>query len=206
MPGRLHYLALGDSYTIGEGVPRCLGWPAQLRGLLDDDGLQLQPAQIIATTGWTTDELHAGIDAQPLQGPYDLVTLLIGVNNQYRGRPLPEYREQFASLLDRAIALAGNRPPRVLVLSIPDWGVTPFAHAHGHNPEHIGRAIDAFNAAAAALCDAREVVFIDITGHSRAHGQQAQMLADDALHPSAAMYADWAALALPAAQHALRSG
>ena len=206
MSKRLRYLALGDSYTIGEGVTPHHSWPTQLVQQLEHVGYSLQPASVIARTGWTTDELDSGIDAHDALGLFDLVSLLIGVNNQFRGRPLPQYREQFAALLDRAIALAGGRPARVLVLSIPDWGVTPFAHAHAHDAQRVGGEIDAFNAAAARICADRGVVFIDITGHSREHGAQPQMLVADALHPSALMYSHWAALTLPAARVALSSG
>ncbi|WP_282298557.1 GDSL-type esterase/lipase family protein, partial [Stenotrophomonas sp. PS02289] len=123
----LRYLALGDSYTIGEGVAEQGRWPVQLSAALRAAGVDIADPQIIATTGWTTDELDAGIDAAAPQGPFDLVTLLIGVNNQYRGRSVDEYRTQFSALLQRALGFAGQRAQRVLVLAIPDWGVTPFA-------------------------------------------------------------------------------
>lgn len=197
------YLALGDSYTIGEGVPESGRWPVQLAQALRARGIALDDPQIVATTGWTTDELEAGIDAAAPQGPFGLVTLLVGVNNQYRGRPLDEYRVQFAALLERAIAFAAGRPQRVLVLSIPDWGVTPFARAQGRDATLVGREIDAFNAVARQACAGRGVAFIDITPYSRAHGEKADMLVDDALHPSAAMYAGWTALTLPEAVRAL---
>lgn len=118
----LRYLALGDSYTIGEGVAPGQRWPAQLVDGLRAYGWDVAPPQIIATTGWTTDELQAGLEAAAPQGLFDLVSLLIGVNNQYRGRSLDEYRSQFDALLLRAIDLAGGIAPRVFVLSIPDWG------------------------------------------------------------------------------------
>ncbi|MDL5366858.1 SGNH/GDSL hydrolase family protein [Xanthomonas sp. NCPPB 2654] len=199
----LRYLALGDSYTIGEGVAESGRWPLQLAAALRQDGLAIADPQIIATTGWTTDELDAGIDAAAPQGPFALVTLLIGVNNQYRGRPLDEYREQFAALLQRAIGFADGQPRRVLAVSIPDWGVTPFAQPPAHDPARIGAQIDAFNAAAQACCQARAVRFVDITAASRDGGGSAAMLAADGLHPSAAMYARWTALVVPAARDAL---
>ena len=123
----LRHLALGDAYTVGEGVPADASWPAQLRGRLHEDGIAVDPPCIVAVTGWTTDELAAGMDAASLVPAWDLVTLQIGVNNQYRGRPVAEYHQEFANLLQRAIALAGDRPARVVVVSIPDWGATPFA-------------------------------------------------------------------------------
>ena len=190
----MRYLALGDSYSIGEGVPEHGRWPVQLATALRTRGIALDDPHIIATTGWTTDELAAAMDAAEPLGTWDVVSLLIGVNNQYRGRTLDEYRDEFTALLERAIALAGNAPSHVLVLSIPDWGVTPFAQ--GRDRAAIAREIDVFNAAAREACDARNVAFIDITPTSRERGFDADMLADDGLHPSAAMYARWVAVVL----------
>ncbi|PPU90216.1 lysophospholipase [Xanthomonas populi] len=200
----LRYLALGDSYTIGEGVAVAQRWPLQLVEGLRACGWNVEPPQIIATTGWTTDELQADIDAAALRrGPFDLVSLLIGVNNQYRGRSLDEYRSQFDALLQRAIAFAGGHAARLFVLSIPDWGLTPFAHAQGANAGLIAAQIDAFNSVASDLCAKRTVRFVDITATSRDGGDAADMLVHDGLHPSAAMYARWTALALPVARDAL---
>src|SRR5690348_18315404 len=120
------FLALGDSYTIGEGVALDERWPVQLAARLREAGIDIADPQIIATTGWTTDELAAAMDTASFARPYDLVTLLVGVNNQYRGRPLDEYSVQFRDLLQRAIHLAGGIAAHVIVVSIPDWGVTPF--------------------------------------------------------------------------------
>ncbi len=185
----MRYLALGDSYSIGEGVPEAGRWPVQLAAALRARGVALDDPRIIATTGWTTDELAAAMDAAEPLGTWDLVSLLIGVNNQYRGRPLDEYREQFSALLDRAVALGGDAPSRVFVLSIPDWGVTPFAQ--GRDRVAIARRINAFNTAARNVCVQRGVAFIDITPTSRDRGGEAGMLAADGLHPSAAMYSRW---------------
>lgn len=193
------YLALGDSYTIGEGVPAAGTWPFQLAAALRARGLALADPEVIATTGWTTDQLAAAIDAAAPRGPYALASLLIGVNNQYRGRPLAEYRQQFEQLLQRAVGLAAEDPRRVLVLSIPDWGVTPYAAAHGRDAAVIACEIDDFNAAARACCGDYGVAFVDITPASRAHGAEAAMLVDDGLHPSAAMYRLWLEQALPVA-------
>ena len=191
----LRYLALGDSYTIGEGVAASGRWPVQLAQALRADGIPLSDPTIIAQTGWTTDELDAAIDtAHPLP-EYDLVSLLIGVNNQYRGRSVDEYRVQFAALLERAIGFAQGKLQHVLVLSIPDWGVTPFAQ--GRDPGSISTAIDAFNTAAMQVCVQRGVAFVDITTASRHRGGEADMLAEDGLHPSARMYTEWTRLALP---------
>ncbi|APP81825.1 SGNH/GDSL hydrolase family protein [Xanthomonas hortorum] len=199
----LRYLALGDSYTIGEGVASAQRWPVQLVEGLRAYGWNVAPPQIIATTGWTTDELQAGIDTAAPQGPFELVSLLIGVNNQYRGRSLDEYRSQFDALLQRAIGFAGGRASHVFVLSIPGWGLTPFAHAQGADAALIAAQIDAFNSVASDLCAKRAVRFVDITATSRDGDDAADMLVDDGLHPSGAMYARWTALALPAARDAL---
>ncbi|WP_411833270.1 SGNH/GDSL hydrolase family protein [Pseudoxanthomonas mexicana] len=196
----LRYLALGDSYTIGEGIDEAGRWPVQLARALRAGGVPLADPRIIATTGWTTDELDAAITAQEPLGGHDFVSLLIGVNNQYRGRNLDEYAGQFEALLRRAIGFAGERAGRVLVLSIPDWGVTPFARRQGRDAQATAQAIDAFNATARQACRRQHVAFVDITPASRAHGGQAAMLADDGLHPSAAMYALWTAQALPVAR------
>lgn len=199
----VRYLALGDSYTIGEGIDADGRWPVQLARALRAGGVALDDPEIIAATGWTTDELSAAIDvAQPPAG-FGLVSLLVGVNNQYRGRDVDEYRAQFEALLARATALAGDRPGRVLVLSIPDWGVTPFAIASGRDQSRIARELDAFNAAAQAACAVHGIAFVDVTAASRTHGAEPAMLADDGLHPSAAMYAQWTRLALPVARRLL---
>ncbi|MFC3716484.1 SGNH/GDSL hydrolase family protein [Luteimonas soli] len=233
----LRYLALGDSYTIGEGVAPADRWPVQLARALRAEGVMLGDPKIIARTGWTTDELSAALDAfdagkKPAEeahvgaasaasssarieklaaeaaptrskadpDAWDLASLLIGVNNQYRGRGVDEYRDEFAGLLTRAIGYAGGRAGRVLVLSIPDWGVTPFAAREGRDAVQVAREIDACNAAARGVCESRGVAFVDVTPVSRRRGAEAAMLVDDGLHPSAAMYAQWAALALPAAR------
>ena len=191
----MKYLALGDSYTIGEGVAEDGRWPVVLARALRAEGVALEDPRIIATTGWTTDELAAAIDAAEPLGEWDFVSLLVGVNNQYRGRDVDDYRGEFTGLLRRAIALAGGRADRVLVLAIPDWGVTPFGAGSGRDTAQIARELDAFNAAAAAICAAHGVAFVDIAPVSRAHG--ATRVAEDGLHPSAALYSEWAALATP---------
>ena len=191
----LRYLALGDSYTIGEGVAESGRWPVQLARALRADGIPVADPKIIAQTGWTPDELAAAIDTVHPLAEYDLVSLLIGVNNQYRGRSVDEYREQFTALLERAIGFAQWKPAHVLVLSIPDWGVTPFAQ--GRDPGSISSVIDAFNTAALHVCMQRGVAFVDITPASRVRGGEVDMLVDDGLHPSAKMYAKWTRVALP---------
>ena len=199
-PHELRYLALGDSYTIGEGVPVSGRWPVQLARALRNDGIPVPDPCIIAQTGWSTDELDAAIDAALVFPEYDLVSLLIGVNNQYRGHSVEEYRTQFAGLLERAIGFAQGRCERVLVLSIPDWGVTPYARGLARDTRQVAHEIDAFNAVALQTCLRRGVAYVDITEVSRRHGGEARMLVDDGLHPSTLMYVEWARLALPAVQ------
>jgi lysophospholipase L1-like esterase len=193
----LRFLALGDSYTIGEGVAPTDRWPDQLVRLLASHGVRFAPPVIVATTGWTTDELDAGIDTATLQPPYDLVSLLIGVNNQYRGRTAEEYRQEFRGLLKRAILLAGA-PERVLVLSIPDWGVTPFAE--GRDRACIAAEIEQFNAVGREETELASARHVDILAVSRLAAEALHFTAADGLHPSGAMYGRWAELALP---HAL---
>jgi lysophospholipase L1-like esterase len=200
----LRYLALGDSYTIGEGVPADGRWPMQLAARLREDGRAVDAPRIVATTGWTTDELSFALDAaEPLGRDWDLVSLLIGVNDQYRGRPVDAYAPAFAALLERAIGYAGGRADRVVVLAIPDWGVTPFAAASGRDRAATARELDAYNATAARICAERGVAFVDIAPTSRARGAEPAMLADDGLHPSAALYAEWTREALPAVRRLL---
>ena len=189
---RMTYLALGDSYTIGEGVAARDRWPVQLARLLG-----IAEPVIIAKTGWTTDELAAAIPEQP--ETYALVTLLIGVNNQYRGRSLPEYREQLASLLQRAVSYAGGRADRVIVLSIPDWGVTPFAKERDR--AQVSAEIDRFNAVNREETERTGARWVDVTAISR---RDPQDVAGDGLHPSPRAYAAWAHAALPQAEAALK--
>lgn len=193
----LKYLALGDSYTIGEAVAPAERWPAQLAAGLRAAGQALAEPVIVARTGWTTRELAAALAAAPPGGPFDLISLLIGVNDQYRGRTCAAYRADFAALLEHAVRLAGGRPGRVLVLSIPDWGVTPFAW--DQDRAAVAAQIDAFNLvnqAEAAQCSAR---YVDITPLTRRAAAEPALVAEDGLHVSGKMYAAWAAAALPAA-------
>lgn len=196
---QLSYLALGDSYTIGEGVEEHGRWPMQLAQCLREAGIAIADPHVIATTGWTTDELSAAMDAAEPLGEWEFVSLLIGVNNQYRGRDVDDYLGEFTRLLQRASALANARADRVLVLSIPDWGVTPFARESGRDLQRIADELDAYNAAAREVCAAHGVAFVDITGISRDGGDAPAMLAEDGLHPSSLMYARWTQAALPTA-------
>jgi len=202
MPYTRTFLALGDSYTIGEGVPEAERWPVQLAGHLRDEGVAIGEPQIVARTGWTTDELSTAMDEAALHPPYDLATLLIGVNNQYRGRALDEYRAQFRTLLTRAITLAGDDARRVIVISIPDWGITPFARGEARDAQQVAAQIDAFNAIAHEEANARHARFVDVTGLSRAPDVRG-LLTADGLHPSGAQYAHWADVIAPMAREAL---
>ena len=191
----ISYLALGDSYTIGESVDSALRWPVQLAGRMREAGVLMEDPRIIARTGWTTDELSIGMDEAEVEGEFDLVSLLIGVNNQYRGRSVEEYRVQFAALLERAIGLAGGHPARVLVLSIPDWGVMPFAE--GRDRARVGREIDVFNEVQERLSREKDVRFLNVTEISRRAASDLGLVATDGLHPSGVMYGLWAEAALP---------
>ena len=199
------FLALGDSYTIGESVAVEGRWPVQLVAALRKDGLAIADPKIIARTGWTTAELMDALDNMPPKGPYDLVSLLIGVNNQYQGRDLVEYRKQFVDLLGRSVVLAGGNAERVIVVSIPDWGATPFAKKKGAAAT-IGKAIDQFNDVNREETKKAGAVYVEITVASRRAATEAKLIAEDGLHPSAAMYAEWTAAVLPEAKKALASG
>jgi len=192
--GPVDFLALGDSYTIGEGVGDDQRWPVQLAAGLRARGIAIAHPHVIARSGWSTDELSAAIDEEQAQEQllprYGLVSLLIGVNDQYRGRSVADYAAPFSRLLERAIGFAGGDPAHVLVVSIPDWGVTPFAQASGRDRAHIASEIDAYNAVAAASCQERGVSWVDVTDLTR-QGDLAHELVSDGLHPSGAMYARW---------------
>lgn len=193
MPGQTKttysYLALGDSYTIGESVAATDNFPNQVVQLLKSSGHEFNSAEIVAKTGWTTDELQNHINNYNFTSPYNIVTLLIGVNNQYRGRTVEDYKPGFEDLLKQAIKFAGNRADHVIVLSIPDWGVTPFAS--GRDRDQIAREIDAFNAANKTIGDQYKVHYIDITPWTREAANDPSLIATDGLHPSAKEYKRW---------------
>ena len=203
-----HYLALGDSYTIGESVSVEERWPQQLVKALEAEGMQIE-LTIIARTGWTVDELWQGIQADPPTGNYDLVTLLIGVNNQYRGYPLHGYQEDFRFMLGKAIEYAGGNPNHVVVLSIPDWGVTPFATVvavrfPNGDTNLISQQIDEFNAVNLSETRIAGAHYVDITDLSRDAAKDPGLIAADGLHPSGKMYATWAEKALPVVREIIR--
>ena len=193
------FLALGDSYTIGEAVAPNERWPVVLA-----ERLGLPEPQIVARTGWTTDELRAAIDDAQPAGPFDLVTLLIGVNDQYRGRDVQSYRGEFAILLRRAIGLAGGDAARVVVVSIPDWGVTPFAS--DRDRQQIAKEIDRFNLVNRDEAVRARAQYADIVDASRQAKDEPDLTASDGLHPSAAMYRRWIDIILPATRVALAPG
>lgn len=188
------YLALGDSYTIGESVSVGDRWPNQLAKLLESESIKIE-VTIIARTGWTTSELWQGIQAEELRPPYDLVSLLIGVNNQYRGYDIHEYRDQFNFLLHKSIEYADGDANHVLILSIPDWGVTPFAS--GRDREEIAEEIDQFNSINREMSERAGAHYVNITPTSREAANDAALIAPDGLHPSEKMYAMWAEKTLP---------
>lgn len=184
------YLALGDSYTIGQSVMASENFPNQTVQLLNQQNYNFKSPEILATTGWTTDELQTNINNHTFTPPYDFVSLLIGVNNQYRGRSIENYKPEFESLLKQAIQFAGGNASRVIVVSIPDWGVTPFAN--GRDRAQIAKEIDDYNAANRYISEIYKVNYIDITPGSREAATDLSLVAGDGLHPSAKEYARWA--------------
>ena len=196
------FLALGDSYTIGESVAVEDRWPNQLARALRARGSSIADPEIIARTGWTTDELSAAIDQAQPHGPYALVTLLIGVNNQYRGRDAEQFRGELRALLGRSIAFAGGDAHRVVVVSIPDWGVTPFAA--GRDRAKIAAEIDRYNAINREEALRAGAHFADITPISREAAKDASLVAADGLHPSGPMYTRWLPAILAEADGASR--
>jgi lysophospholipase L1-like esterase len=202
----IRYLALGDSYTIGESVAEQERWPLQLAELIESSpqfarsiGMNERGVDvtIIARTGWTVNELWEGIQANPPSGTYDMVSLLIGVNDQYRGLPVDGYREDFRFMLGKAVEYAGGDPKRVIVLSIPDWGFTPFAADRDTEP--ISQQIDEFNAVNLEETEAVGAYYVDVTIISRTARDDIELIAPDRLHPSGKMYAMWAEKTLPVA-------
>jgi lysophospholipase L1-like esterase len=191
LKGPYTYLALGDSYTIGESVTQAQSFPYQLRDVMANAGYNVTPPKIIATTGWTTANLISAIQQANLTSQYDFVTLLIGVNNQYQGQSQTDYRTQFVQLLNTSIAFAGGNPKKVFVLSIPDYSVTPFAY--GSNTAQTASQIDQFNYINATESTKAGVNYLDITGISRKAATDPTLIAPDGLHPSAKMYALWVA-------------
>ena len=192
---QLSYLALGDSYTIGESVQETMRWPVQLTDQLNSKGIPVESPRIIATTGWTTDELIGAVAAANIDRTYDLVSLLIGVNNQYRGYEFKLYEKEFENLLQTSIKLASDNSDRVFVVSIPDYGVTPFGQKK--NPTEIASEIDIYNKKASEIAETYGVVFINITDISKLALGDETLVSGDGLHPSGKMYSQWVERILP---------
>ena len=196
------FLALGDSYTIGESVLSSERFPVQTVKYLQDQGINFSDPEIIAKTGWTTGNLLSALAAAPTKSPYDIVTLLIGVNNQYQHRTEQEYADEFLTLLNKAIQYTGINKRRVIVLSIPDYGVTPFAD--GSEKATIAKEIDAFNAINKTISNHAGVNYLDITASTRLAVNDLSLVANDGLHPSGREYKVWAEGLLPIIKTALQ--
>jgi lysophospholipase L1-like esterase len=191
---QVSYLALGDSYTIGEGLPLEENFPNQLAKMIRAKGIEVTGPDIVAKTGWTTFELKDGIAAAKLKEQYDWVTLLIGVNNQYRGLAPEDYAREFEQLLKQAIQFAGGKSSNVVVVSIPDWGATPFARER--NRALITEQIADFNLRNSRIASKNNVKYVDITEGTREAMINPELLAGDKLHYSAVEYARWASAIL----------
>lgn len=184
----LQYLALGDSYTIGESVAPSLRWPVQLTQRLRAEGLEMEDPRIIATTGWTTQDLLQAMDAQLSNEKFDLVSLSIGVNNQYQGKSIEAYENDLHEIFKRAIAHSETGADGVFALSIPDYGKTPFGAS---NEEEIGQELDEFNRIFEKVASQYNIAFYDITPISRKAKEEPELIAEDDLHPSGEMYRQW---------------
>ncbi len=193
---RFSFLALGDSYTIGQGVTESESWPFQLQNVLTSETQQIKEVKVIAQTGWTTSNLLSAIETQD-PGNYDIVSLLIGVNNQFQRIDFTVFESEFNLLLNKAISLANGNKKKVFVVSIPDYGVTPFG---SNNSDVIAEEIDMYNTYIQQQCEAQEIPFIDITSISRNLGASVGALATDNLHPSANQYRLWVEEILPVVQ------
>lgn len=200
---QLNYLALGDSYTIGESVPEDLRWPVQLVDMLQKDQFKITAPTIIAKTGWTTDELQAAIKEENITTDFDLVSLLIGVNNQYRGYPINQYKREFKELLEQAISFAKDDPNRVFVVSIPNYGVTPFGMEKGE--QKIRQELLIYDSIADSIASEYGVSFLNITPISEQAKNDPSYIADDQLHPSGKQYSEWVDLILPKVESMLKA-
>lgn len=184
----IRFLALGDSYTIGESVSESQSWPVQLATALSALGYRVETPDVVAVTGWRTDDLRKGLLARNMSTNYALVSLLVGVNNQFQGRSISEYEREFEQLLEMAVSYAGGDKRRVIVLSIPDYGFTPFGR---DKQKKISEMINAFNDVNRRVTKSREITYIDITDISRRGLVESGLTAEDGLHPSGNMYKLW---------------
>jgi acyl-CoA thioesterase-1 len=191
----LKLLALGDSYTIGQGVVQSQSWPFQLAAALRTDSHSVAQPTIVAETGWTTSDLLQAIAETNLDPPYDIVTLLIGVNDQFQGFDQENYTPGFVALLERAISFAESDTGRVIIISIPDYTVTPFGQAN--SPAGSTEALNGFNTVNRETATNRGVYYVDITPISRQALDDPELIASDDLHPSGKMYAQWVQELLP---------
>ncbi|MBZ9729788.1 SGNH/GDSL hydrolase family protein [Salegentibacter sp. JZCK2] len=183
------YLALGDSYTIGESVAESERWPVQMVARLNEDGYKVAPPKIIAETGWTTGNLLSAMRAElNYTRKFDLVSILIGVNNQYQGKSINDYEKELREIFKLALNHSKLREKGVFALSIPDYGATPFGE---EDAETIGEEIDEFNAVFRQVATEFEVDFYNITPISREAARDEALIAEDGLHPSALMYRYW---------------
>jgi lysophospholipase L1-like esterase len=198
----LTYLALGDSYTIGETVPLHESFPYQLVAALRRKERKIAAPEIVAKTGWTTDELELAIRNHVLLEKYDMVSLLVGVNNQYRSRPIIEFKQQVEDLIRKAILFAGDKKDNVIVLSIPDYSLTPFATEMDR--EKIAHEIDLFNNVIKALTIQYKTRYVDITEGMRMAEERTGLIGTDGLHPSPSEYANWVNQILPEAESLLK--
>lgn len=187
--GPKKYLALGDSYTIGESVDPNENFPMQIQRQLKEDGVELSETKIIAKTGWRTDNLLAAIDTTSLNPPYDLITLLIGVNNQYQGRNLDQLSKEYRELIDKAISLSRNGKDGLVLISIPDYSVSPFGKKK--DPQKIRKEIETYNYMEEKIAEEYGLQFYNITPISREASSNETLLAEDGLHPSSIMYRRW---------------
>lgn len=198
------FLALGDSYTIGEGLQQHESWPYLLKEALKRSGIPIADPEIIAQTGWTAAELEVAANAMNLAGPYDLIFLMVGVNDQYRGHPFGQLGDPYMRLIQFALSLVDGKRDRVICISIPDWGVTPFAR--DRNSQKISETIDAFNRETANLCRLENIKWVSVTDRSRELSIQTDMLVADGLHPSRGQYQSWVQCLLPFVLDSLSSG
>lgn len=198
----LKYLALGDSYTIGQGVKEHERFPAQTIKMLENDNVKIQRPTYIAMTSWTTANLINAINLQSPSKNYDIVTLLIGVNDQYQHLDTGSYRTRFTALLNMSVTFAANRPARVFVLSIPDYSATPFVSVA--DKARVSREVDQFNAINKQVTLASGIAYVDITPSSREATTDPTLVANDGLHPSGTQYAKWAAMLAPLIKNALK--
>lgn len=186
----ISFLALGDSYTAATSESTINSWPEQLVQILKKKGTSVNTPEILAKAGWTSTDLLKTIESQQLAPSYGLVSLLIGVNNQYKGKDINIFKEEFPKLLDTSIALAQNNPKNVFVLSIPDWSVTPFARLR--DKKKIVKELNNYNTIIEEEAKKRNVMFIEITQSSRNAAVNPSLIASDSLHPSKKMYKIWA--------------